>query len=257
MSSPNLDDEIENLQARVTALKSQLRIQTSTLLASPSTRQLIASDTTLSGQKLLSRFTSQQAHNQQCLYRACAGLTTFLARDPDPNAVDGGSILGLRIEVVSRAKFLRPYYVLLNRPLPGSSYLRVHRHTIPACIPLAGLAARYLPAPSGGVKQDLARFARALRREAVRYHHRLGAVADLRKAAAEGKLASLAPADAEMKQISIEWADGKTGRLVIGDDGEVVNVVAVGDNGRDRDAARELLGGAARIEDVAKRLALA
>lgn len=266
-------------------MKSQLHIQTSTLLGSPSIRQLITSDTTPSGQKLLSRSESQQAHNQQCLYRACAGLTTFRARDPDPNAVDGGAVLGLRVEVVSRAKFLRPYYVLLNRPYPGSSQLRVHRHTVPACIPLAGLAARYLPSPSAGGKQDLARFARALRREVVRYHHRLGAVADLRKAAGlggkrgskagdrggegeedeeeavdrdadgEGKLVNITAADAGAKQISIEWADGRTGRLVMGDDGEVLKVVAVGENGRDREAVRQLLGGAVRVEDVAKKLA--
>jgi central kinetochore subunit Mal2/MCM21 len=103
----------------------------------------------------------------------------------------------------------------------------------------------------------------------------LGVVADLRKAAglgkrgkggeaedekdaeSEGKLASITAADAEAKQISIEWADGRAGRLVMGDDGEVVKVVAVGDHGRDRDMVRELLGGATRVEDVVKRLASA
>ena len=267
----------------VTALKSQVLVQTSTLLAAPSTRRLVASD-----RRLSARAAAQQAHHQQCLYRVCAGLTAFRARDPDPHAVDGGAILGLRIEVVSRAKFLRPYYVLLNRPYPGGTrgggkgYLRVHRHTVPACIPLVGLAARHLPPPAppvgdgkvkGGRKQDLAKFARALRREVVRYHHRLGAVADLRKAAGLGKgaeerdgegeeaeararkLVGITAADAEAKQISIEWADGKTGRLVMSDDGDILKVVAVGESGRDREAVRQLLGGMTRVEDVAKRLA--
>ncbi|KAK4453570.1 Cenp-O kinetochore centromere component-domain-containing protein [Podospora aff. communis PSN243] len=271
MSSPNLDDEVSTLQAQITTLKSQLHIQASTLLASPSTQQLITSSATppAEKQRLLSRSASQQAHNQQCLYRACAGLTTFRARDPDPNAVDNGAILGLRIEVVSRAKFLRPYYVLLNRPFPGSAALRVHRHTVPPNISVAGLANRYLPSPKGEGegKQDLARFARALRRDVVRYHHRLGVVADLRKAAGlgkrgkggeeedEGRLSGITAADAEAKQISIEWADGRAGRLVMGADGEVVRVVALGDNGKDRDAVRELLGGATRVEDMVKRLA--
>ncbi|KAK0729815.1 Cenp-O kinetochore centromere component-domain-containing protein [Lasiosphaeris hirsuta] len=285
----SLDDEIENLQARVSTLKSQLQIQTSTLLAAPSTRKLLsppssalslpADDNTPLRQKLLARSGIQHAHNQQCLYRACAGLTLFRAHDPDPSAVDGGAILGLRIEVVSRAKFLRPYYVLLNRPYPGSGHLRVHRHTIPACIPLAGLAVRWLPPPKGEAKQDLARFARVLRLEVVRYHHRLGAVADLRKAAglgrkksraaaeaeeqdvlgaraelAGGKLVDITPADAEAKQISVEWADGRAGRLVMGDDGEIVKLVVVGEGGRDREAVRELLGEATTIEDVVRRL---
>lgn len=103
----------------------------------------------------------------------------------------------------------------------------------------------------------------------------MGAIADLRKAAGlgkskgkegeggeeeeaeqpRGKLVSITAADAEAKQITIEWADGKTGRLVMGDDGEIVKIVAVGEGGRDREAVRELLGGAERVEDVAKRLA--
>ncbi|KAK3335728.1 Cenp-O kinetochore centromere component-domain-containing protein [Cercophora scortea] len=283
-TAPNLDDEIENLQARVSVLKKQLRIQTSTLIASPSTRQLFTPPPTTSDaanpvrQKLLTHAVSQQAHNQQCLYRTCAGLTTFRVQDPDPNAVDGGAVLGLRIEVFSRTKFLRPYYVLLNRPYgpaPSSSssssgsnrrrnHLRLHRHTVPPCIPLAGLAARHLPPPgSDERKQGLPRFARALRREIVRYHHRLGVVADLRKAAGlegEGErlpgqtLVDITPADAEAKQLSIEWADGRTGRLVMGDDGEILKLVALGDEGRDHEAARELLGGAVRVDEVVKSL---
>ncbi|KAK4124999.1 hypothetical protein N657DRAFT_632921 [Parathielavia appendiculata] len=297
----SLDDEIEALQARVSALKKQLSIHTSTLIAARSTRQLLAQEDNTAidaslKQKLLTQSDLQQAHNQHCLYRACATLTTFRARDPDPHAVDGGAILGLRIEVTSRAKFLRPYYVLMNRPYVGARHLRVHRHTLPPCIPLAGLAARYLPPPSassssrsgggggggdGGSKdtttrQDLARFARALRREVVRYHHRLGVVADLRKAAGLGRkkdvdegddeggvgqgsrpvqLVDIAPADAETKQITLEWADGRTGRLVMGDDGEIVKLVVLGENGRDREAGRDLLGGAVRVEEVVKRLA--
>ncbi|KAK3311352.1 Cenp-O kinetochore centromere component-domain-containing protein [Chaetomium strumarium] len=312
-----LDEEIEDLQTKVSSLRKQIRIHTSTLITAPSTRLLLTeeepatpsltlprADNDKSGsgisdssikQKLVFQSALQQAHNQQCLYRACASITTFRVRDPDPHAVDGGAILGLRIEVVSRAKFLRPYYVLLNRPYPGpggSRHLRVHRHTLPPCIPLAGLAGRYLPAPTVGAeksgssgrqdgdagatrapqKQDLARFARALRREVVRYHHRLGIIADLKKAAGLGRTSSglgesserqrqpaalvdISPADAEAKQLTIEWADGRTGRLVMGDDGEILKLVVVGENGRDREAGRDLLGGAVRVEDVVKRLA--
>jgi central kinetochore subunit Mal2/MCM21 len=119
-------------------------------------------------------------------------------------------------------------------------------------------------------KQDLARFARALRREVVRYHHRLGVIADLKKAAGLGRTnggqgenserqpatwVDISPADAEAKQLTIEWADGRTGRLVMGDDGEILKLVVVGENGRDREAGRDLLGGAVRVEDVVKRLA--
>ncbi|KAK5663184.1 hypothetical protein OQA88_6601 [Cercophora sp. LCS_1] len=278
MSSPSsaLDDEIAALQSRVLQLKSRLLTQTTTLLSSPTTHSLLTSSP--SHKALLARYTDQQAHKQQNLYRTCTGLTTFRARDPDPNAADGGAILGLRIEIVSRAKFLLPHYVLLNRPSPShKGYLKVHRHTVPAGVPLAGLSARYLPPPSKeedgeGKKQDVAKFARALRRELVRYHHRMGVIADLRKAVGLGEggrgpvggedgIVDLRGADAENKQVTIDWASGRTGRLVMGDDGEILKVVAVeesarsGEIVRDRELVRELVGGAERVQDMVKKLA--
>ncbi|KAM7208852.1 Cenp-O kinetochore centromere component domain containing protein [Naviculisporaceae sp. PSN 640] len=289
-SSNSLDDEIETLQAKVYSLKKQIRVQTSTLIASPSTRQLLEDNNQRSGdfhipddegplhQSLLAPSDAQIAHNQQSLYRTFAPITAFKVRDPDPNAVDDGFVLGIRIEVVMRGKFLRPYYVLLNRPYPGNQrHFRVHRHTVPPCIPLSGFAARYLPSPvvrreddsseKEKVKnQNLSLFVRSLRREILRYHNRLGMVADLRNAAGLGKqsdenerpeaeLVNIAPADSEAKHISLEWADGRTGRLVVGDDGEIVKLVALGENGRDREAVRSLLKGARRVEEVTKRLA--
>jgi central kinetochore subunit Mal2/MCM21 len=116
-----------------------------------------------------------------------------------------------------------------------------------------------------------------LRREVVRYHHRLGVVADLRKAAgitgkkdAEGedgdgeveegsrrpnRLVEITPADAEAKQLTLEWEDGRAGRLVMGDDGQIVKLVVLGENGRDRETGRDLLGGAVQVEEVVRRLA--
>lgn len=239
-------------------------------------------DVAAASRRLLAQSDAQIAHNQESVYRIMCPITSFKVRDPDPNAVDNGSVLGIRFEVVMRSKFLRPYYVLLNRPYPGNhSHLRVHRHTVPPCIPLAGLAARYLPSPvarregSDGSgekaeirKQNLYLFARSLRREIQRYHNRIGMIADLRNAAGIGKeldenersedeLVNIAPADSEAKHVSLEWADGRTGRLVVGDDGEILKVVALGENGgRDREVVRSLLGGARRVEEVTRRMAL-
>ncbi|KUI62122.1 hypothetical protein VP1G_09267 [Cytospora mali] len=286
-SETELDNEIATLKARVIveSLKSQVRIQASALLTTSSARQAIAADK--SAQDLQARVEKQQAHDQQCLYRACAGITTFRVRDPDPNAVDGGNVLGVRIEVMARSKFVRPYYVLLNRPYSGTEarkrFLRVHRHTVPPCIPVGGLAARYLPAPrplgdsdesSGGAdgrkdrQQDLSRFVRCLRREILRYHNRIAVIADLRRAvgldgkkrdaqelAEQSSLLAISAADAEAKQVRIDWKDGRSGRLVIGDDGDVVKLVVFGEQGRDREVTRELLSGGSRLEDVARKLA--
>lgn len=229
-------------------------------------------------------------------------------QDPDPQAVDAGRVLGLRIEVMAKARFVRPYFVMLNRPwgAHARSFLRVHRHTVPACVPLSGLAARYLPPPltkrtaaeeNAGAdadddgegegegeedsrrrrtakgkqqhKQDLPRFARALRRELVRYHNRVAVIGDLRKAAGlEGKrrkskevmdppIVDVSAADAEAKQIRIEWGDGKSGRLVMSDDGEILKMVVQkgtmgGGQGQDRETVRQFLGGAVRIEEISR-----
>ncbi|KAI2605270.1 Cenp-O kinetochore centromere component-domain-containing protein [Hypoxylon fragiforme] len=277
-----LDNEIINLRAQVESLKRELKIQTATLITADSTRQILQNESTKRpkiglpdnsprSDELLARIDEQDAHKQQCLYRACASITTFKVHDPDPNAVDSGNVLGLRFEVMSKSRFLRPYYVLLNRPYPDGRHLRIHRHTVPQCIPLAGLAARHLPPPASRddedmpKKQDLSNFARALRRELVRYHNRTAVIGDLRSSAGlenkkgkakemEDPIVDISAADAQAKQIRVEWSDGKSGRLVMGDDGDILKMVVQGENGQDREAVRQLLGGSARIEEVAKRL---
>ncbi|KAI1379124.1 Cenp-O kinetochore centromere component-domain-containing protein [Hypoxylon crocopeplum] len=275
-----LDNEIANLRAQVESLKRELKLQTATLITAEPTRQILDSarwpgstqpNDSSRLQELIKRADEQGAHKQQCLYRACASITTFKVRDPDPNAVDGGNVLGLRFEVMSKSRFLRPYYVMLNRPYPNSRHLRIHRHTVPQCIPLSGLAARHLPPPTAKdnydvlKKQDLSKFVRALRRELVRYHNRSAVIGDLRSSAGleskKGKakemevpIVDISAADAQAKQVRVEWSDGRSGRLVMGDDGDIVKMVAQGENGQDREAVRQLLGGSVRIEEVAKRL---
>jgi len=219
---------------------------------------------------LLARRDAQEGHDQLNLYRTAAGITSFKVRDPDPNAVDDGRVLGLRFEVMTKTRFLRPYYVMLNRPYPDSRHLRVHRHTVPPCIPLAGLAARHLPPPpvSSGVEpsapqrpQDLARFARELRREIVRYHNRAGIIGEMSRAAAlasdaseteEDDLVNVMAADAQAKQIELGWADGRTGRLVMDDDGKIEKMVVYRDEVRDRQTQRDLLGDSQHIDDVVR-----
>ncbi|KAH8662183.1 cenp-O kinetochore centromere component [Xylariales sp. PMI_506] len=274
-----LDNEIANLRAQVESLKEELKLQTATLLTAAPVRQLLqerprrgaARAEANAKQKLLAQSDKQAAHQQQCLYRACASITALRVHDPDPHAVDVGNILGLRFEIMSRSRFIRPYYVMLNRPFSNRNYLRIHRHTVPPCIPLGGLAARYLPAPKpsgddeGQQSQDLSQFARALRRELVRYQNRIGVIGDLRKAAGlssrKGKekassipISEISAADAEAKQIRVDWEDGRTGRLIMSDDGEIVKMFAQGERGRDREAVRELLGDSARIEELIQRL---
>lgn len=169
---------------------------------------------------------------------------------------------------MSRGQFLKPYYVMLNRPYFNSTYLRIHRHTLPPAIPLPGLAARHLPAPKpesdNSPKQDLDRFVRTLRREVTRYHNRMGVTADLRRglglhqAKEEGlklnDIVDVSIADIEAKQIRLTWADERSGRLVMDNDGKVVKMVVYGEQGRDWETTKELYGDNDRIEDVVKQL---
>ncbi|KAG6140234.1 hypothetical protein E4U12_006586 [Claviceps purpurea] len=295
--SARLDKEIAALRRQATSLRKQLQIQCSTILSSASTSRLIQSASSSSAPaqaashaaKLSSRSTQQQAYMQQCIYRISAPVTSFKVRDPDPHAVDQGHVLGLRFEVMSRGQFLRPYYVMLNRPYPGSKHLRVHRHTVPPAVPLAGLAARYLPAPSSRGRgpqdddaeaaesaavvaatttasgQKLDRFVRTLRREIVRYHNRLGVSADLRRRlglhgdgaaqnALPNALVEVGIADIEAKQINLTWADERTGRLVMDDDGKVIKFVVFGVEGRDWEASGDIFTKDDGIEDVARKL---
>ncbi|PBP28588.1 cenp-O kinetochore centromere component [Diplocarpon rosae] len=271
-------------QLDITALKSQRRLQAATILSSRHTKATLdrlrashkpmltsaPSDT----DPLLSASSAQLAHNQENLYRACSGITSFRIRDPDPNAVDGGNVLGIRIDVSATGKFIRPYYIMLNKPWPGSDHLRIHRHTVPPSIPLAALADLYLPHGKGSVamvvkngagkKQDLRRLVRALRREIVGYHNRITIIKRLRsdfkldeKVSKKGKgrervIINISAADAEAKQVMIEWVDGRIGRAVVNERGEVVKCVVVGEEGRDREVERRLVGGS--MEGIRERL---
>ncbi|CAG2000923.1 unnamed protein product [Fusarium graminearum] len=269
-----IDQEIAALKEQAAALRKSLKIQTSTILSAPSTQALLKSTKGFSSRKssahtkVLSQSEKQTAHTQQNLYRSCSSVTAFKVHDPDPNAVDGGHILGLRFEIMSKSQFLQPYYVFLNRPYFNSKYMRVHRNTLPPAIPIARLVARHLPAPrpesDSPPQQDLDRFVRTLRREIVRYHNRLGVSADLRRSLGlHGRIddtvlpddiVEVGIADIEAKQIRFSWADDRSGRVVMDSDGKVIKLMMFGREGRDWETTKELYGKYERIEDVAKTL---
>jgi central kinetochore subunit Mal2/MCM21 len=84
------------------------------------------------------------------------------------------------------------YHVLLSvRDKEGKKVLRVHKHTIPPCIPLQQLANKWLPASGKDEEvdreQDLVRFGRLLRKELVSWHMRVNVVEVLRKEAGLAK----------------------------------------------------------------------
>ena len=253
----------------VLALRQRLRTEASAVLSSPSIEDQLAPEIAhpRPKQTLAEHRSKQKAYAQQNLYRTTIPITAFKVNDPDPNAVDGGHILGLRFEIMSKGQFLRPHYVILNRPYPNSKHLRVHRHTIPPGVPFAGLAARYLPPPQSGASstQNLNRFVRALRRGIVGYYNRLGLSADLRRGlvlhdrekgtSQNEAVIDVGIADIEAKQITLTWPDERTGRLIMDNSGAIEKLLGLGKDGDRWVTSQEIVDKEVGVEGLVSRLA--
>ncbi|KAF2625910.1 hypothetical protein BU25DRAFT_412162 [Macroventuria anomochaeta] len=184
-SADQLDSDISDLHARIATLKAHRANLCSVLLSQPHLAARLGNDA------IAKRIIDQQSkRNLENTYRACAGVTAYKVKDPDPYAVNNGDILGISIEVPINGGFVDTYHILFTLNKHGDSKrLRIHKHTIPSCIPLQQLTNKWLPqgAKDGdGAKdpeQDLVRFGRAMRRELVSWHMRFQVVQDLRKEA--------------------------------------------------------------------------
>lgn len=281
-----VDNEIALMREQIESLEHRRSILSSTLLSSQNTLERIRRDnaksnsTTSPASTALTVAEKQQKHNLENLHRTCAGVTAFRVKDPDPYAVDNGKILGVCIEVSVKGKFAAPYYLLLNRAFPENGDLRIHKHTIPPCIPLQALVARYLPqrSPSsenGSMQQsrpqDLHRLVRTLRQELVSHQLRLDAVVKLRRDAGlpgdfgassirrrRGKagIADIKAIDVAAREIEIRWVDASTARILLSKKGVVEKVVARSSDGSTRMKAieRAVKNGDGRVEGVLERL---
>ncbi|KAF2877034.1 Cenp-O kinetochore centromere component-domain-containing protein [Massariosphaeria phaeospora] len=186
-----LDCEINDIHARIADLRAQRANLSAILLSQPhlptrlSQRPVANERRRLHAAKLAK---TQHNRNLENVYRACAGITAYKVKDPDPHAIDNGMILGVRIDVSIRDEFVETYHVLFVRPsAKNKSLLRIHKHTIPPCVALQPLANLWLPTRArdgeGAVEQNLVKFGRALRKELVSWHLRGAAVEKLRAAA--------------------------------------------------------------------------
>jgi len=170
--------------------------------------------------------------------------------------VDEGRIVGVRIEVFNRRTrtFRAPYYLLLKRPNPPSTSLRVHRHTIPQCVPLQYLVSKYLlySEPSDEMPpepQNLARLVRDLRRELISYHLRQDAIMTLGEVKGIGVdgehgngVKEVKALDAESRDIRIEREDGTVGRIAVDNSGNLEKVVVLDhERSRKREEERSIL----------------
>lgn len=184
-SVEQLDSDISELHARIATLKAHRANLSSVLLSQPHIAARLGDDATV--KRLIDQ---QSKRNLENTHRACAGVTAYKVKDPDPNAVNNGDILGISIEIPVNGGFIDTFHVLFTvRDQNNSKRLRVHKHTIPSCIPLQQLANKWLPqgARDGDSakdpSQDLVKFGRALRKELVGWHMRLDTIQDLRSQA--------------------------------------------------------------------------
>lgn len=184
-SVEQLDSDISELYARIATLKAHRANLSSVLLSQPHIAARLGDDATV--KRLIEQ---QSKRNLENTYRACAGVTAYKVKDPDPNAVNNGDILGMSIEIPVNGGFIDTYHVLFAiRDHDKSKRLHVHKHTIPSCIPLQQLANKWLPQGTRDADtaknpgQDLVKFGRALRKELVSWHMRLDTIQDLRSRA--------------------------------------------------------------------------
>jgi len=192
----DLDSDIHALKARLATLHAHSANLASVLLSQPhlSTRLQTPTSQSASSDVALLAIKQQHTRNLTNIHRACAGVTAYKVQDPDPHALNNGNILGVSIDVALSGKFIETYHVLLNwreTDVAESKVLRIHKHTIPPCIPLQQLANKWLPSAGKNgdeeVQQDLVRFGRTLRKELVGWHLRVNAVDALRKEAGLSK----------------------------------------------------------------------
>jgi central kinetochore subunit Mal2/MCM21 len=188
-TAETLDSEISDLHDRIAILRAHRANLASILLSQPHLPTRLEQRPVLherNRRNAAKRVQRQSNRNLENVYRACAGITAYKVKDPDPCAVDNGNVLGVRIEVSIGGSFVEAYHVLLNRPNAAHrNMLKIHKHTVPPCIPLQSLANKWLPVTKKSAEepreQDLVKFGKHLRKELVSWHLRLEALEKLRK----------------------------------------------------------------------------
>ncbi|EER24491.1 hypothetical protein CPC735_058610 [Coccidioides posadasii C735 delta SOWgp] len=279
-----LDEEISKLRSEIQNLTKRRRVLSASLLSTNAVQSALgrqnASD---SNPSLVPVVLDSQNHALSNHHRAVFSTTSFPFKDPSPHS-RSQNLLGIRIDICTRGgRYSKPYYLLLKRAHSDQKLLRVHRHTIPAFIPLNQLERRYLAVPDVDFelqqalkakpgKQDLKRFVRQLRRELVAWHLRRDAIAWLREELGIDKvecvrdsqgsdslavklgISSITPASLETRYLRFEWRDGRVGQIQLSSQGLVERAVVVSSEGRDMTTENLFLRGDRRIETAVQRL---
>jgi central kinetochore subunit Mal2/MCM21 len=234
--------------------------------------------------------------HQTNMHRLAFTVTAFPFTDPSPAAQQAylnGCLLGIRLDHCSRhGTFQKPYYILLRRIEEGGDEWRVHRHTIPAFVPLGRLEEEFLPlrdsdegsSPNAtrNHKQDLHGFVRKVRHELICWELRREAIEVLKEELGllpnqnnnDEEMDSDSDSDSstqkertglygiqsieatafEARQARITWTDGTIARIKISNKGLIERAVVVGENGRIKGVENLLIDGESRIEELVLKL---
>ncbi|KIV89328.1 hypothetical protein PV10_08904 [Exophiala mesophila] len=132
-------------------------------------------------------------HSKSDSHRLAFGVTAFRFNDPSPECQHLNPLLGVRLDIRNgRGLVEKPYYMFCRRVSPSSDEIRIHRHTIPAYVPLDGYEQTFLPLTDEGYggsehshgsaqPQNLEGLIQCVRRDLVSYTLRRDALDQLRK----------------------------------------------------------------------------
>jgi central kinetochore subunit Mal2/MCM21 len=292
--SLQLDEDIERVRAEINALSQRRTRLASALLSSDQVRSRMQQHPSLSHDSeltaVLDRYTY---HNSQSIHRLVFGVTAFPFVDPSPDT-SNVPLIGIKFDICKRnGQFDSPYYVLCKRVHDEGSEVRVHRHTIPALIPIAKYEEKYLPLPDEGYgsadsvlettgRQDLEAFVTAVKGDLVAWHLRqqsidlvrekLGITArqshaedgdkeqnsDTASTAGLYGVRFVEPVAVDSHYARIVWTDDTVGRVKIGHDGSIQRAVVIGTiDGQEQRRAKEeriLVADNSRIDTLVDRL---
>ncbi|KAK5457047.1 hypothetical protein LTS15_004828 [Exophiala xenobiotica] len=158
----SLDEEIAQVRAEIEKLTKRRKLLTSSLLSSTQVQErlfaLLPQDPPDGSGSASHSSPLESAFQQSTLniHRLGFGVTAFPFHDPSPEVQPKNPLLGIRIDICNRkGQFDAPYYLFYIRAGgegegPVNQELRIHRHTIPALVPLPEYEKHYLPLSDEG-----------------------------------------------------------------------------------------------------------
>ncbi|KIW15288.1 hypothetical protein PV08_05333 [Exophiala spinifera] len=196
--SLSLDEDIAQVRAEIEKLTNRRKLLTSSLLSSTKIQNQLSTKPIRRRENNSnpSQFESVFQKSSSNVYRLSFGVTSFPFHDPSPEIQPKNPLLGIRFDICDRnGHFDSPYYLFCIKvggdEGPSTRELRIHRHTIPALVPLEEYEKQYLPLSDEGYggsedslmsieetqrKQDLHGLVSRVRHDLVAWRSRLDAI---------------------------------------------------------------------------------